>query len=104
MLINSRHARAKRRRWRSWLERIYRDVIYLAHSKRIYAGLGEIVRANRKIQIPSDFHDWASRNYGISTALAIRRLTDDRSDSVSLVRLLSEMARSPEVLSRASYV
>ena len=96
--------RDKRRVWRSWIVRIYKDASYLVVSKRTYERTGEIVRGNPAIQSPGHFHDWLSRNYGLASASGVRRLTDIRSDSVSLKRLLKEMSSNTQVLSRKSFV
>jgi HEPN superfamily AbiU2-like protein len=94
----------KSRVWRSWIVRIYNDASYLVVSKRTYERTGEIVRGNPAIQSPGHFHDWLSRNYGLASASGVRRLTDTRSDSVSLKRLLQEMSSNTHLLSRKSFV
>lgn len=94
----------KRRVWLSWIVRIYKDASYLVVSKRTYQRTGEIVRGNPAIQSPGHFHDWLSRNYGLASASGVRRLTDTRSDSVSLKRLLQEMSSNTQLLTKKSFV
>jgi hypothetical protein len=76
----------------------------LVVSKRTYEATGEIVRKNSAVQSPGHFHDWLSRNYGLAAASGVRRLTDQRRDSVSLKRLLQEMSTAPQVLNRRSFI
>ena len=93
-----------RKKWRSWLKRIYNDIQFLLISKHIYDEIGNIYLTNKEIQEPADFHDWVIRNYGISSSVTIRRLTDNRRDSISLIRLLGEIRDTPDAISRRSYV
>lgn len=94
----------KRRQWRAWVERIHSELNYQNVSRRTFEEVGKIVRANDKVQEPSHIHDWLSRNYGLASAAAVRRLTDNRSDSISLVRLLKDISKDPSVVSRRSFV
>ena len=94
----------KRRQWRAWVERIHRELDYQNISRRTFEEVGKIVLANDKIQEPSHFHEWLGRNYGLASAAAVRRLTDNRSDSISLVRLLTQISQDPGVVSRRSFV
>jgi len=93
-----------RRKWRRWVKRIERDVLDLIIARHIYEEIGTVVRANPDIQRPSDVHSWIARNYGIATVVGIRRLTDTRSDSVSLARLLSDIASNAAAVTRESHV
>jgi hypothetical protein len=94
----------KRRQWRAWIQRIHSELDYQNISRRTFEGVGKIVLANPKVQEPSHFHEWLGRNYGLASAAAVRRLTDNRSDSISLVRLLTQISQDPAVLSRKSFV
>lgn len=96
--------RRKRRQWRAWVERINRELDYQNVSRRTFEEVGKIVLANSKVQKPSHFHEWLGRNYGLASAAAVRRLTDKRSDSISLIGLLTEISKDPNVVSRKSFV
>jgi AbiU2 len=100
----SAEIRRKRRQWRSWVERIADELQYQNVSRRTFEEVGQIVLSNPKVQQPSHFHEWLSRNYGLASAAAVRRLTDNRTDSVSLVRLLSEISQDPGVVNRKSFL
>lgn len=93
-----------RQKWRRWLKRIERDVLDLVIAQHIYEGIGTIVLSNPAIQQPSDVHSWMSRNYGIATVIGIRRLTDTDPRSVSLARLLLDLAANPNAVTRESHV
>jgi hypothetical protein len=96
--------RRKRRQWRVWVERIDKELYYQNVSRRTFEEVGKIVLANDKVQQPSHFHEWLGRNYGLASAAAVRRLTDNRPDSISLVRLLTQISQDPSVISRRSFV
>lgn len=103
-MIRTVEIRRKRRQWRAWVKRIHRELNYQNVSRRTFEEVGKIVRANDNIQKPVHFHDWLSRNYGLTSAATVRLLTDNRSDSLSLVRLLKEISKDPCVVSRRTFV
>ena len=98
------NCKVMRERWRRWLKRINTDLIDVLIAKHIYQEIGRIVLANEDIQRPGDVHDWISRCYGTTAVVGVRRLTDKRTDSVSLVRLLSEIREHPDAITRESHV
>ena len=92
---------AKIEKWRRWIERIELDVRNLLVSREIYRGLDKIVRDNPSTHNPNDFVEWCFLNYSDLSQIAIRRQCTDRSDSVSLARLLNEIEQEPQVITRA---
>lgn len=96
--------RSLRQKWRRWLKRIERDVLDLIIAQHIYEGIRTIVASNADIQRPGDVYRWISRNYGTAMVVGIRRLTDRRLDSLSLVRLLKDIADHSDAITRESHV
>jgi len=62
-----------------------------------------IVQKNKRIQNPRDFHDWVTGNYYCAIVMNIRRQLDIRNDSISFLKLLKEIEKNPEILSRYWY-
>jgi hypothetical protein len=62
-----------------------------------------MIGAKTELQVPSEFYNWMRRAYVAEMTAAIRRLVDWDSRSISLVRLMEEIADHPEVISRRRY-
>ena len=60
----------------------------------------EIVKNNPEIQSPRDFHDWVRKNYASAVAIHIRRELDIGSDVVSLKRLLTQIQKNPQIITK----
>ncbi len=90
--------------WKGWLDTIHIDVRGLHVSRYIYRTVIDIVEANPNIQTDDTFYAWITTNYVAGQVIGIRRQLDNRTDSVSLARLLQEMIKRPQVLSRERYV
>ncbi len=88
--------------WRSWLRIIAKDVQDLVIGRHIFWEVQGIIKANPKIQKPSSFYGWMGMTYAAWGLMAVRRQLDN--DSVSLKKLLGEMAIKPQILSRERYV
>lgn len=69
----------------------------------IYKELVEVVKANPKALDPPVFFNWVRDNYIVTICLGLRRLSDHRLDSISIRRLLEEVALRPKILSRIRY-
>ncbi len=87
-------------KWIKWIETIRDDTESILLNKNIHNRYLEIVKANKEIQSPSDFHEWTIRNYGSYVVMAIRRQLDNDKDVISLKRLLSELTQSPQLLTK----
>ena len=92
------------RRWLRWWNVLFDDLKTIAHHRYLYREIGAIIAANPAIQEPSAFYDWIQHAYATDQASAIRRLVDRRRDTISLRRLIEEIADHPEVLSRRRFV
>ncbi len=92
------------RKWNRWLDVIYADIQSLLVNRHIFQEVQAIIKANPKLQVPSSFYEWMGVNHAASIAVGIRRQLDMDSRSVSLVRLLMELKRYPEVITRRRFV
>jgi len=90
----------KLQKWVRWINEICNDTQDILSNKEIYDQYLEMVKTNKEIQSPSDFHEWTSRNYGSYIVMAIRRQLDDDNDVISLKRLLMELKQSPQLLTK----
>ncbi len=87
-------------KWLEWMEKIHNDIQALVQDANMFWEIQDIIRANSRIQRPNAFYSYLARTY-LSHALAgIRRQTELQKDSISFVRLLDEIAKNREVLSR----
>jgi len=103
MSASTVEVRKRRRRWRTQLRKLRREVVDVLRCRQIYDRLREIVEANPAIQRPWTFHNWLIRNYTIATLVRVRRLVDQDGRTWSLVRLLEEIKRDPDLVSYRSH-
>lgn len=92
------------RRWVRWWRLLFDDIKTIAHHRDLYRRVTAMVEANQALHVPSPFYDWMQRAYVMGQASAIRRMVDWDWRTISLIRLIEEMADHPEVLSRRRYV
>ena len=93
----------KLEKWLRWMETIHDDILALVQDANIFWETQDIIRENPCIQKPSAFYSYLARTY-LSHALAgIHRQTALQKDSISLLRLLDEIAENPEELSRSYF-
>lgn len=91
---------AKLKKWIKWLDIIHDDLQQIVIHKNIFLRVGEIVKSNNTIQIPSAYYDFIGCSYTAFMIMGIRRQTKVNSQSISFSRLLKEICESPEKLSR----
>ena len=94
----------KFKKWEGWLEIIHEDIRELLSRKYLFKEVQDIIKSNPKIQKPSSFYDWLSIVHTVDISIGIRRQLDANKNSVSFTRLLTAIAREPEVLSRERFV
>jgi len=88
--------------WTGWIDTIHKDVTDLVIGWHIFWDVQGIIKRNPKIQKPSSFYGWLGMTYTAWGSMAVRRQLDN--DSVSLKKLLDEIAKTPDILSRERYV
>lgn len=90
-------------KWLSWIDWVHQETQNLLIKTYLYDRYVEIVKANKEIQNPRDFHNWSMRNYFESALMSIRRLTDTHPDAISLMNLLKELERNPQLITLDFY-
>lgn len=95
---------AKFKKWEDWLEIIHEDIRELLVREYIFKGVQDIIKSNPKIHKPSSFYDWLGIVHSVDNSIGIRRQLDGNKKSVSFTRLLTEIIKEPEVLSRERFV
>lgn len=93
-------ANSRFNKWLKWIEEINSDTQEMLFNKLIFQRYLEIVKGNKDIQRPSDFHEWTIRNYGAYIVMAIRRQLDTDNDVISVRRLLKEIRLNPELITK----
>ena len=92
------------KKWDEWLGKIIEDVENQLINRRIFWEVQNIIDANSQIQQPSSFYGWMGTLYAATGAAGVRRQVDLDKQSISFVRLLEEIIKWPEVLSRKRFV
>lgn len=90
------------KQWDKWLGSIYEDVQSLVIGRHVYREVARIIADNPKIQKPSSFYELMGATFLAWSAMAVRRQADVK--NIALHRLLREIERRPEVLSRDRFV
>ena len=92
------------KKWDEWIGRIYTDIQKLLIMRHIFVEVQKIIKANPRIHQESSFYSWMSDVYVAAATMGVRRQVDNDSQSISLVRLLEEIKKNPEVLTRKWFV
>ncbi len=90
-------------KWIAWLKVIHDEIQHLVMAKDMFWEVQEVIKANKRIQKPSAFYEYLGNTYVSHSTIGMRRQLKVDSQSISLGRLLVEMAETPEVFSRAYY-
>lgn len=90
--------------WREWFQTIFEDVQGALINRTIFQEVRAMIDANPKIQKHSSFYEWMANVYADSGSMAVRRQLDPDTRSVSLARLLNDIAEHPDILSRDRFV
>jgi hypothetical protein len=90
-------------KWIKWLEVIHGDVGWLLINRNIFREVQGIVNNNKKLYKPNIFYQYLGDTYTTFAAIGIRRQVKIDKQSISLVRLLHEIAGSPSTISREYY-
>lgn len=85
------------------LPQIHREVQSLRINQHVFWEVQAMIHENPNLHKPSTFYGWMGSLYAAAMSATVRRLVDRRKDAVSFVRLLEQVRRAPELLSRAAY-
>ena len=87
-------------KWIKWLEAIRLDVQSLVIAKDIFWSVQGLIRENQRIRKPSGFYRYLGYTYATYALMGIRRQIKIDKQSISLARLLCELADDPTEVSR----
>ena len=90
-------------KWIRWLKIIHDEIQHLVLAKDAFWEVQEIIKSNKRIQKPSYFYQYLGNTYVSHSVIGMRRQLKVDRQSISLARLLTEMAETPEVISRKYY-
>lgn len=93
-------------RWIAWLrEDLFEAVHGLVQTKEVWRGYNELLGTMPpEAREPGLFHSWVKANYVTEVAVSVRRLCDLNAQTVSLVRLLDEMIKHPDYVTRELWI
>ena len=73
-------------------------------SNEVFKEVRHIINNNKNIQKPTLFPRWILNNYAHSIAVGIRRLSDKDTRSISLYKLIDDISKNREAITRSYYV
>ena len=89
---------------RKWIEVIYKEVESLTIHREIFWQVQAIIKNNPKIQKGNSFYSYLGSTYSSSIVMGIRRQVKIEEQSISLARLLDEIHKAPEDISKKQFV
>jgi hypothetical protein len=97
---------AQVQQWRRWIHGdIYAEVMGMFWRRKMWLDVDRMLSANPSVGlVPSSFWNFYHGNYAAAQSIAIRRQADKRGDTSSLWRLLQDITRKPDLLTREAYV
>ncbi|MCI5219015.1 MAG: hypothetical protein D3914_07450 [Candidatus Electrothrix sp. LOE2] len=87
-------------KWLKWLKSIEEEIYQLVVYKDIFWSTQKLIKQNESIQKPSIFYRFIGDTYISYALIGIRRQIKIDRDSISFARLLDELTKNPEILSR----
>jgi hypothetical protein len=97
-------ARPDRRKWTRWIDRISSEVVSSLVDREVYDQWSAVVRDNPKLDVNSRFMSFVWSSYFDKQVLVVRRQVQRNKQSISLVRLLHEVAEYGPHLTREAFV
>ncbi|MBI4547890.1 MAG: hypothetical protein HY707_07920 [Ignavibacteriae bacterium] len=94
---------SRKDKWERWLNIIQNDLYELLMLRYVFLEVQKIIKANRKIQTDGYFYDWVAITYSKTASVCVRRQLDTDSRTITLGRLLSEIQRTPAILSLSRF-
>lgn len=90
--------------WRIDIHTIFGEVVGMNHDRYIYNEVSEIRSQNLALHVDRFLWTWLSRNYAAGLAVGIRRQADHSSDVISLGKLLEDLERNADSLTREWFI
>jgi hypothetical protein len=85
------------------LRPIKNDLTDLLGKREIFWELQEVAQENPNVLQHGAFFDWMCRNYIAAVVMSVRGFVDERSDVLSLWRMLYEILEHPGVINRRAH-
>jgi len=86
-------------KWQTWIERIKNDLVAIVDDQEVAVTFDEVIGENAdwiKENHGGYFCDFVRRSHAVAALLAIRRHLDKDKESVSMLRLLSQLSTCAE--------
>ena len=102
-LLSARASANKFRQWKRQFKIIKNQITELARRRFIYQKVTKLIQTNPRLQVRSAFYDWMRAVYVTDMTVSIRRLVDWNKRTISFIRLIEDVKRHPEVISRRRF-
>lgn len=79
------------------------DIRHLIVNRDIFWEVQKIIKNNKRLHKPSSFYKYLGETYVACATMGIRRQVKIDQQSISFARLLKELSKSPQLLSRSYY-
>jgi hypothetical protein len=90
-------------KWCRWMLNIERDVERLFFHRKIFMETKDVVEKNERLDLRHPYFSFFVITYVDSTLMGIRRQIKNDKTSISLARLLAEIAENPQLITRSGY-
>jgi hypothetical protein len=90
-------------KWTRWLDQVHEEVVQLAVARDIFWSVQRLIRENEDLRQPSSFFRYLGDTYISHVLMGIRRQAKSDNRSISLARLLAEIADDHTRLSRKAH-
>ena len=87
-------------KWLKWFAVVHDEIQHLLIAKDIFWSVQDLIKANPRIQKSSAFYRYLGDTYISHVLIGIRRQIKVHPDAVSFVRLLTDIAESPQCFTR----
>lgn len=94
----------KLKKWLKWLDVIKAEIQELVVAKHTFHEVQKIISDNPELHESNSFYRYLANTYVSHAVSGVRRQVKCDDQSISLVRLMTEMVASPQTLSRDYYV
>lgn len=91
-------------KWISWLDVIKAEIQDLVIAKHTFHEVQKMIVENSRLQNPNLFYRYFTSAYVSHVVIGLRRQIKTDPESISLVLLLQELEKTPELLNRKYYV
>jgi hypothetical protein len=90
----------KLKKWIEWLKIIESEIYDLIITKDIFWQVQDLIKKNKKIQEPGVFNKYMGDTYISHVIIGIRRQVKEDNQSISFARLLLDINKDPEKVTR----